>query len=120
RSAPQPRRTHTPPPAARTARAPPARPQRLLAKRRRIYARFDPHGAITGLVRYLQLAHAHFGRWDLAVASYHMGIGNLEGVLRAYLGDRSRIPIRTLVSRAGLSYARLYMDSTPLLHPASY
>jgi hypothetical protein len=74
----------------------------------------------TCLARYLQIAHAHFGRWDLAVASYHMGIGNLEGVLRAYLGDRSSTRIRTLVSRAGLSYARLYMDSTPLLHPASY
>src|SRR5439155_249454 len=70
--------------AQRTVGMPPARLQRLLAKRRRIDARFDPHGAITGLVRYLQLAHAHFGRWDLAGASYHMGIGNLEGVLRPY------------------------------------
>jgi hypothetical protein len=104
----------------RAAGMPSARLQRLLAERRHVDARFDPRGAIGGLARYLQIAHAHFGRWDLAVASYHMGIGNLEGVLRAYLGDRRRIPIRTLVSRAGLSYARIYMDSTPLRHPASY
>ena len=67
---------------------PPSRLQRLLADRRRVDARFDPRGAITGLARYLRIAHAHFGRWDLAVESYHMGIGNLEGVLRAYLGAR--------------------------------
>jgi hypothetical protein len=97
-----------------------ARVQRLLAERRHVDARFDPRGAIGGLARYLRIAHAHFGRWDLAVASYHMGIGNLEGVLRAYLGDRSSTPIKTLVSRAGLSYARLYMDSTPLHHQTAY
>jgi hypothetical protein len=101
-------------------RIPPARLRRLLAERRRVDARFDPRGAIAGLVRYLQIAHAHFGRWDLAVASYHMGIGNLEGVLRAYLGDRSGSPIGKLVSRTRLSYARVYMDSTPLHHQASY
>jgi hypothetical protein len=101
-------------------RIPPARLQRLLAERRRVDARFDPRGAITGLARYLQIAHAHFGRWDLAVASYHMGIGNLDGVLRAYLGDKSGTPIGELVSRMGLSYARVYMDSTPIHHQASY
>jgi hypothetical protein len=106
--------------ARRAAGTPPARLQRLLAERQHVDARFEPGGAIAGLARYLQIAHAHFGRWDLAVASYHMGIGNLEGVLRSFLGNRSRTPIKTLVSRARLSYARLYMDSTPLLHPASY
>jgi hypothetical protein len=101
-------------------RTSPARLQRLLAERRRIDTRFDPRGAITGLARYLQIAYAHFGRWDLAVASYHMGIGNLEGVLRDYLGNRSGTPISALVSRAGLSYAQVYMDSTPLRHQAAY
>ena len=99
---------------------PPARHERLLAERRRVDARFDPRGAISGLARYLQIAHARFGRWDLAVASYHMGIGNLENVLRAYLGDRSATPINVLVRRMGLSYARVYMDSTPLRHLAAY
>lgn len=106
---------------ARTGRrTPPAQLQRLLAKRRRVDARFDPHAAVSGLARYLQIAHSHFGRWDLAVASYHMGIGNLESVLRDYLGNRSGTPISTLVSRMGLSYARVYMDSTPLRHRAAY
>jgi hypothetical protein len=49
-----------------------------------------------------------------------MGIGNLENVLRAYLGDRSATPINTLVRRARLSYARVYVDSTPLRHQTSY
>jgi hypothetical protein len=106
--------------ARRGRRMPAGRLQRLLAERRRVDARFDPRGAVTGLARYLEIAYAHFGRWDLAVASYHMGIGNLESVLRDYLGDRGGTPISTLVSRAGLSYARVYMDSTPLRHRSAY
>jgi hypothetical protein len=106
--------------ARRGTRMTPARLQLLFAERRRIDARFDPRGAISGLARYLQIAHARFGRWDLAVASYHMGIGNLESVLRAYLGNRSGVPINMLVSQAGLSYAQVYMDSTPLRHQAAY
>jgi hypothetical protein len=106
--------------ARKGSRIPPARLQRLLAERRRIDARFDPRGAITGLARYLQIAYAHFGRWDLAIASYHMGIGNLERVLRAFLGDHSGTAISKLVAGAGLSYGHIYMDSTPLSHPAAY
>lgn len=97
-----------------------SRLHQLLVKRRQVDARFDPRAAIAGLARYLQIAHAHFGRWDLAVASYHMGIGNLESVLRAYVGGRSATPISSLVSRAGLSYARIYMDSTPRRHQTAY
>jgi soluble lytic murein transglycosylase-like protein len=43
-----------------------------------------PTRALEGAVRYLVTAERRFGRDDLAVVSYHMGIGNLEGVLRAY------------------------------------
>ena len=35
---------------------------------------------------YLAIAGERFGRDDLATASYHMGIGNLENVIRAYAG----------------------------------
>lgn len=106
--------------ARKGSRTPPARLQRLLAERRRVDARFDPRGAISGLARYLQIAYSHFGRWDLAVASYHMGIGNLERVLRTFLGDHSATAISKLVAGARLSYARVYMDSTPLRHAAAY
>ena len=44
--------------------------------------------AATG--RYLKLARERFGREDLAFVSYHMGIGNLESVLRAFGGGRRR------------------------------
>ena len=94
--------------------------QRLVSARRRVDGRFDPSAAIAGLARYFQIAHARFGRWDLAVVSYHMGIGNLEGVLRAYAGDASGTPAAKLVKDGGLRYARVYVDSTPLHHQAAY
>ena len=69
--------------------------------------------AATG--RYLTIARDRFGRADLAVVSYHMGIGNLEAALRAYAED-AETPIAEIVRPEALSYARLFFDSTPLLH----
>jgi hypothetical protein len=63
----------------------------------------------------LSEAHGDFGRDDLAVVSYHMGIGNLEGVLRAYSGNSSD-PIAGVVEDDDLSYARVYFDSSPVSH----
>jgi soluble lytic murein transglycosylase-like protein len=84
-----------------------SRAERLNKARRRADERFDPRHAIAGTVRYLTLAKKHFGRDDLAVASYHMGIGNLDGVLDRF-GDHDA------------SYAELYFSSTPLQHPLAY
>ena len=80
---------------------------RLLRKRRRVDERFDPRKALEGAARYLALARRRFGREDLAVVSYHMGIGNLGNVLDAY-GDHDA------------SWARVYFDATPLNHPRAY
>jgi soluble lytic murein transglycosylase-like protein len=91
----------------------------LEAQRRAVDPRFDPTQAIAGTVRYLKLARDRFGREDLAVVSYHMGIGNLENAIRAYAGDSST-PIAELVKSQGLSYARLYFGSTPLEHGEAY
>ena len=93
--------------------------RRLRAARRRVDERFDPAKALAGTGRYLELARRRFGREDLAVASYHMGIGNLENALRAYAGEDDD-SIDEVVERERLSYARLFFDSTPLRHPASY
>jgi hypothetical protein len=93
--------------------------ERLEAARRRADERFDPLKALAGAGRYLSLAQERFGRMDLAVVSYHMGIGNLEGALRAYAED-AETPIDEVVKRETLSYARLYFDSTPLLHAAAH
>jgi soluble lytic murein transglycosylase-like protein len=79
---------------------------RLQARRRRVDERFDPPKAIAATGRYLLLARQALHREDLAVESYHMGIGNLQTALRAYGG--------------GVSYARLYFDSTPLRHAAAW
>jgi hypothetical protein len=75
--------------------------------RRRVDDRFDPAKALNGTARYLKLARDRFGREDLAFVSYHMGMGNLENVLKAFGGGRR-------------SYAELYFDSTPLRHPQAY
>jgi hypothetical protein len=48
-----------------------------------------------------------FGRDDLAVVSYHMGIGNLQQVLGAYGEDDP-------------SYAQLYFDASPEREPHAY
>lgn len=80
---------------------------RLTARRARVDERFDPAKALAGTARYLRIALRAFQRPDLAVESYHMGIGNLQDALRAY-------------GHGDVSYARLYFDSTPLRHAGAY
>ena len=94
---------------AAMARGQTARAARLAALRRRADPRFDPAQALAATVRYLRLALARLGRQDLAIESYHMGIGNLETAIARYGAGGSRP-----------SYARLYFDSTPLAHPAAW
>ncbi len=80
---------------------------RALALRRRVDERFDPAKALAGAVRYLDSARERFGSDDLALVSYHMGIGNLQRVIAAYGGGKP-------------SYVRLFFDSTPLRHSAAW
>jgi hypothetical protein len=80
---------------------------RLRARRRAIDERFDPPKALAAAARYLTIAKRELGRDDLAIVSYHMGIGNLQTALRLYGED-------------DISYARLYFDSTPLQHAEAY
>ena len=80
---------------------------RLRERRRRIDERFDPPKALAATARYLLIARRELGRADLAVQSYHMGIGNVQSALRDYGED-------------DISYARLYFDSTPLKHADAY
>ena len=80
---------------------------RLLARRRAVDERFDPVKALEGAGRYLSIAEERFGSEDLAVVSYHMGIGNLENVLSAY-------------GRDDPSWAEVYFAATPSAHPRTY
>ena len=80
---------------------------RLRAARARVDQRFDPAKALAATARYLTIARARLRRDDLAVASYHMGIGNLREALSLYGAP------------AGVPYAQLYFDSTPGRHEAS-
>ena len=89
-----------------TARGP-READRIRAKRRQVDERFDPQKALAATGRYLKLAMDEFGREDLAVVSYHMGIGNLQNVLGAYGDDDA-------------SYAQVFFDTAPNQHPRAY
>jgi hypothetical protein len=81
---------------------------RLERRRAQIDDRFNPVRALAATVRYLQLARRDLGRPDLAVVSYHIGIGNLQDVLSAYDGGRP------------VPYAQLFFDTAPTHHSAAY
>lgn len=93
---------------------------RLRAERREIDDRFDPAKALAGAVRYLTTARERLGRDDLAVVSYHMGIGNLTNVLRAYAVSDARVPVSQLVVDEELSWARVFFDNSPVANIAAY
>ena len=85
----------------------PREADRISAKRRGVDERFDPRKSLAATGRYLKLAMDEFGREDLAVVSYHMGIGNLQSVLGAYGDDDA-------------SYAQVFFDTAPDQHPRAY
>ena len=89
-------------------KARPALVAKLLQRRRRVDDRFDPSRALAGTTRYLRESARHFGREDLVVEAYHMGIGNLQSVISAF-GGGDDVP-----------YAELYFDSSPARHAAAY
>jgi hypothetical protein len=95
-----------------------AKYRRLLRERAEIDERFDPEEALAATGRYLTSARESFAQDDLAVTSYHMGIGNLEDVIQAYAG--SDAPARELVEGGDLSYAQLFFDSSPMRHPEAW
>ena len=68
--------------------------------------RFDPRKALEATGRYLTLSRGRFGREDLSIAAYHMGIGNLESVIRDFGAPRS--------------YAEIYFGTGPTRHAAAW
>jgi Family of unknown function (DUF5715) len=85
----------------------PRRVERLEAQRRRVDERFDPDKALAGAARYLETARERFGADDLAIVSYHMGMGNLDSVLEAYGDDDA-------------GWGEVYFNSTPRNEPDAY
>jgi len=77
------------------------------ARRRVVDERFDPAKALNATARYLVFARKRLGRDDLAVAAYHMGVGNLQAVLAA-LGEGT------------VPYAQVFFSSSPLRHAAAW
>jgi hypothetical protein len=90
-----------------------ARAERLRERRRQIDVRFDPESALAGTIRYLTTARELLGRDDLAVVSYHMGIGNLSDVLLAYAGAGPGTDVPGLVEENDLSWVRVFFDTEP-------
>ena len=82
--------------------------QERVRERRRVDERFDPAKALQGTVRYLQFARGELDdKLDLAVVSYHMGVGNLQRVLKRF--DEGTVP-----------YAQVFFDTTPVRHTEAY
>lgn len=79
----------------------------LRIERAKIDGRFVPATALAATVKYLRIAEKALGREDLAITSYHMGIGNLQNVLAAY-------------GRKSVSYTQLYFDVDPKRAPKAY
>ncbi|HWT91987.1 MAG TPA: transglycosylase SLT domain-containing protein [Solirubrobacteraceae bacterium] len=89
-----------------------ARVERLKAQRRRVDERYDPPKALKATARYLTFAKGELGgRDDLAVASYHMGVGNLQNVLRDFGADPDD---------GDTPYAEVFFDSSPLRHKKAW
>ncbi|HEY3727464.1 MAG TPA: transglycosylase SLT domain-containing protein [Solirubrobacteraceae bacterium] len=80
----------------------------LLARRAAVDDRFNPAKELAATVRYLEQAEQRFGREDLAIESYHMGIGNLQQVLSDYDGGQP------------VPYAQVYFDSSPDRHSSTF
>ncbi len=79
------------------------------AERRRVDERFDPAKALAATVRYLEFARGELDdRDDMAVVSYHMGVGNLKTVLGRFGADENT------------SYTELFFTVSPLTKPEAY
>jgi hypothetical protein len=93
----------------------------LKAQRKAIDQRYQPRAAIEGAARYLEIAGERFGDPQLAVVSYHMGIGNLETVISDYTGKPvGEGTTAKLVDDEGLSYAQLFFDTAPGNHDKAW
>jgi len=84
------------------------RARHLEAARRRVDERFDPRKALGATARYLTFARGQLGRDDLALVSYHMGVGNLSSAIEDFGAG------------PGVSYARLFFESTPNSHARAW
>jgi hypothetical protein len=76
--------------------------------RARIDQRFDVARSLAGTVTYLEKARKELGgSSELAVVSYHMGIGNLQTALKKY-------------GQGDVPYVQLYFDTSPIHHASAF
>ncbi len=92
----------------------------LQASRRLVDERFVPAAALAATVRYLETAKERVGADDLAVVSYHMGIGNLSRVIRAYARADGSRTVPEIVDDEKLSWVRIFFDTSPAKNISAY
>jgi hypothetical protein len=78
---------------ARARRTAARRRAALEGRRRAVDTRYDPRRSLNGAAPYLALAQRRFGREDLTLAAYHMGVGNLERAVETYVFERREVHI---------------------------
>jgi len=61
---------------------------------------YDPYQNIDGGMRYLRQQYDRFGSWDLALAGYHSGAGNVQA---GNLGPAAVAYVNRILSAIGLS-----------------
>ena len=96
------------------------RANQLAAIRRQVDQRFDPGAAVRAMARYLTVARGYLARDDLSVASYHMGIGNLQGVIAHWADAPLSASTAGIVRADHLSYAKLFFTSSPDRHARAW
>lgn len=81
--------------------------------------RGDPLKATAAACRYLQKLHNIFGDWDLALAAYNSGPGNVSKAIRYAGGAKSYWAIRPFLPRETAGYVPAFIAASYVMKYAS-
>lgn len=95
---------------------------KLVAKRRQVDHRFDPHKSITVQTRYLLKLTRRYGGVDWALQAYHGGEGGVSRTRSLFARSGALVQLASRGGEAGPrdSYSTLYRQVTPLTAPAAF
>lgn len=84
--------------------------------------RFNPFYAIPASARYLARHHRDFGRWDFAIAAYHMGSGNVQKILKLIcLGRHTwQDSAKQTILAHHLSWSKIVFEACPCQNPLTH
>jgi membrane-bound lytic murein transglycosylase D len=81
--------------------------------------RFDPQRSTTAAAKYLKKLYSIFKDWDLALAAYNAGPGNVTKAIRRSGGHRSYWNIRPFLPKETASYIPAFIANLYLFEYAS-